>query len=490
MIDLSSLNPLKGQADASGAYALYLPAISPVYAKSLDGGNEKYRNRPFPNAIQDNIDALNFLDPNSNLFSSSWALYSAGNAELDLKNARERGIERIIHNRSPETKLVGDSGGYQFRTGAWQYDTDNRVTMDQLCENVLRWQEATCDVIMPLDLPPIDTGGLDNGKSVLRTYDQCLRGTLKNFEYFANNRDHSLQKPILNVLQGTSFQDQQRWYEAVRSTKFDGWAFSWASHENVMRVIHRLAILKNDGELENCQWIHFLGVARLRFAGALTLIMRALRKHVNPNLVLSFDASSPMLMAGKVGKGYHNWFFNDRGSLSEMTFDYHAVPRDIKYIGRKTPFPFVTSPIGHMLEMGHLCVNKKPTSNSSAWDGMSSTLLSNHNTYVHLHAIYQINRFMDHALCGDAQIKLPFEFFEFSNIVEYVLDPKTSLNQAKTRLGEQRDVLQWFDRKAIATVAQLTRSDTMVDWATTDLEEFSNDAEYPWIGEPPENCEY
>ncbi len=491
MVDLSLLNPLHNKEDALGAYALYLPAISPIYAKTLDRGTDKFIGRPLPEPIKNNLEALNFLNPSNPLFSSRWALYSAGNAELDLEKAKANNIESIIHNRDPASKLVGDCGGFQFLSGEWRYDTDDRGQMDALCDRVLKWQEGTCDVIMALDLPALFVAEPNKWKkSILKSYDQCLRGSLENFRFFERNRDYTLNKPILNVLQGTDFPAQQQWYEAVRDFRFEGWSFSWASHGSVQRVLHRLAIMKNDGKLENCQWIHFLGLARLRFAGALTLVMRALRRHVNPNLVISFDASSPMLMAGLIGKAYHNWWFKEKGTRSEMTFDYHSIPREVDFLGSKTPFPYLTSPIGQMLEMGHMCVNRNPKGNNSTWDGLSSSLLANHNTYVHLAAMLQINRFMDHALYGDTDICLPFEFGKFNEIVEYVLNPSTSFEAAVSRIYDHKDVLQWFDRKEVATVAQLIRPDNKVNWATTDLEPFPYATEHSWIGDGIEDCVY
>ena len=74
---------------------------------------------------------------------------------------------------SDDVLVVGDSGGFQIKTG-------NLTWKPELRETILRWLEDNCDIAMNLDIPP--------GGKVFTDYDECLKMSIENFEYFAKNR--------------------------------------------------------------------------------------------------------------------------------------------------------------------------------------------------------------------------------------------------------------------------------------------------------------
>ena len=502
--NVSSLNPLHGDRRAENAHALFLPSISAPYIAALQKPSSDYRKGKLPDSIRGSVDGINFLCESKGVFYNKWALISAGQVELDLAKVAA-GADKMVHTRDADTEIVGDSGGFQLLSGAWKIDPTDRKAMDAKCEQVLRWQEHSVDVMMALDVPTAilnkESKGLN--KSPITTAQQCLDITLANNQYFQDNR-LNFDKPILNVLQGPDFDAQQTWYEQVSRFKFEGWAFSWGAHGSVPRVIDRLVILHQDGKLENCPWIHFLGLSRLRFAGALTLLMRALREHVNPDIVISFDASSPILSAGRYGHAYHTWRFPLKGkSKGELTFDTYTMPRTQSLVGSNIAFPFLTSPIVRGLTLGDLCVNKKRNRYESAWDSLTPTMMAAHNTYVHLMSMAELNRMMDYSLknlakfgddgSGKTQIfDMPHQYDKFRLCVDRAFKGgigKAEAQRARGIIQDYHDVLEYFDRKHTITMKRLGTGEP-IDWGTSDLEEFAMYQETQPIACEPEDCEY
>ena len=68
---------------------------------------------------------------------------------------------------------------------------------------------------------------------------------------------------------------------------------------NNIRDIHmalkRIITLRDDELLQDRDWIHFLGTSKLEWAVMLTSIQRQIRKHINPNITVSFDCASPYI---------------------------------------------------------------------------------------------------------------------------------------------------------------------------------------------------
>ena len=503
--NVSWLNPLFHNSRAEDAHAIFLPSISNPYIASQQKPDSSYRKGNIPAALRGSVGGVNFLTETKGVFFNKWALISAGQVELDLAKVAA-GADKMVHTRDLDTQIVGDSGGYQILSGAWKIDPTDRSAMDKKCEEVLRWQEHSVEVMMALDIPSgileKEAKGLNHTN--IKTFQQCLDITNANNQYFQDNRDVTLGKTLLNVLQGATYDLQQAWYEQVSKFNFEGWSFSWHAHGSVPRVIERLMILHQDGKLQDCRWIHFLGLSRLRFAGALTMLMRALREHVNPDIVISFDASSPIIVGGKFGQAYHTWRFPMKGkNKAELTFDTYAMPRTQDLIGSTAPFPFITSPIARELTLGDLCVNKKRNKNQSSWDSLSPVMMAAHNTYVHLSSMAELNRMMDFALkdmkkrgkSDEEQIKifeLPHHYDKFRLCLDRVFGGgigTAEAQKARAVIQDYHNVLEYFDRKHTITMQMLGTGEP-VDWGTGDLEEFAMCRETPQIASEPEDCEY
>ena len=69
-------------------YAVFLPAISFIYADLLSkNAKEKYGDR-VPPLLPKGLDSLKFLYEDRAMFNYKWGLYSAGHAKLDIEKSK------------------------------------------------------------------------------------------------------------------------------------------------------------------------------------------------------------------------------------------------------------------------------------------------------------------------------------------------------------------------------------------------------------------
>ena len=102
----------------------------------------------------------------------------------------------------------------------------------------------------------------------LRTFQECLDATLFNLDYFVEHRENKTK--FLNVLQGTTWDDANTWYDAVKDYPFEGWAMGGNNMRDIEIALRRLIIMRDEGYLEGKDWIHFLGTSKLEWAVMLT----------------------------------------------------------------------------------------------------------------------------------------------------------------------------------------------------------------------------
>jgi hypothetical protein len=340
-------------------YALFLPATSSFYGSFIGYQRHRY---PYvtPNRIPQNfvndVESLNYLDPNNGLFYYKWCLYSAGHANLDLGKNDDR--ESLFRNRKRDGSswVLGDSGGFQIGKGVWagewrdptgpevaakmaeciakgielvpQLDAAGNVKLDKKGnpkttkvdhvklyqaqldaaqkkrEQVLVWMDALMDYGMVLDIPSwIARSPAGAAATNITSYELAVEATKYNNEYFIKNRNGNCK--FLNVLQGENHKQADDWYQKMKDfcdpTKyekpFNGWAMGGQNMCDVHLVLKRLVALKFDGLLEkgHQDWMHFLGTSKLEWALLLTDIQRAIRKYHNENFTISFDCASPFL---------------------------------------------------------------------------------------------------------------------------------------------------------------------------------------------------
>jgi hypothetical protein len=368
-------------------YSVFLPSISSMYAKYVSKANLT-RSSPFPTGLRQGWNDLNFIGDLTNLWNYKWSLYSAGHATLDPVAAAT--TESMIHGRDrKKTVLVGDSGGYQIATGVlkWPWVPGKNQTneaweadKDTIRMNTLRWLEHTADWAMLFDFPPagIIRYGFDEvtGASKhpgLKTYQDCLDGSIENAKFFMKHRKPGATK-FLNVLQGRNQQEGDDWWDICKDWPFEGWAFANVQGHSIALGMRRLIIMRDGHYLDNKDWVHYLGNGKIQAACSLTTIQRALRKYVNPRITLSYDAASPFVMSAK-GQMYLTYLLNP----DQLGFKSGPIPDNKNLKGSNV---LLTDYVKEHLEKAKVSINRPKLNDSAFGDLFACDDLVERETYI------------------------------------------------------------------------------------------------------------
>lgn len=423
MTDVKQENLTAKQQD----YAIFLPAISGFYStfvgKQRDPVNGPYVDPArFPQGLTD-MEQMNWLNKQKAFFPYKWSLYSAGHANLDL--TKQDWGEDMIRNRDPDTMILGDSGGFQIAKGLWEGDwkaNSGCPKAQKKRELVLTWLDTISNYGMILDVPSWVVHDKVASKACgIRSTQDAVDATKFNNEYFMNHRrgKNNGGARFLNVLQGNHHKAADEWYETMKEycdpqkypdTHFDGWAMGAQNTCDAHLIMRRMVALRYDNLLQEGKhdWMHFLGIGKLELAVFLTILQRAVRKHINPSFTISFDCASPFLATAN-GQVYFESVFphNDKWS-----YRMAAAADDKKYATdtRKWGQGIVAdgilpswqgSPIGDLLTMKDICIykpgdlNKIGKEGRTSWDSFSYALLMGHNVYAHIYAVQEANRRYD-----------------------------------------------------------------------------------------------
>ena len=362
--------------------AIYVPSISPGFAVAVHEGQWQ-RNLPIGVVPAD----LNFLNPGSELLRISHAMTSAGQALNQTKPCIVTARDRA------STLIIGDSGGYQIASGRLIINGDS----DRM--RILRWLEETADVAMTLDVP---TGPILKNPHLYRfkSTADCLAETLEHLKFFEANRK-SPHTRFLNVLQGNTPAEADAWYDAVKVFGFDGWAIAGVLRHNFYHLCRRILIMAHEGQLDGKSWIHILGTCELDTAVLLTALQRAINEHINPNLRISYDTSSPFRMLA-----YNSVYTLPSFTANGMTMGAKTAPDDICFIGSQVRWPWPSS-VGDRMVMGDFCVPGHRHTRRFR-DQLSETLAAHHNLGALCWGIATANRVFDaECLNHDHTVALP-----------------------------------------------------------------------------------
>ena len=387
-------------------YAVYLPAISSFYSTYI----AKQRLEKFipddriPEGFDRGIEGMNFLNPEQGYFYYKYGLYSAGHAQLDLQKSLTQ--ESMIQDRDrSKTMILGDSGGYQIGKGVLKFDWLNfeGAEATKTRQKILEWLELTADWSMMLDVPTWACDHIHSPKTGLKTFEDCLEKTRYNNDYFLENRLG--QTKWLNVLQGSDWDTAEKWYEGVKEfsdpkgkyagREAEGWAMGGANMCKMDITLKRLMTMRDEGMLTGKNWMHFLGTAQLDWSCYLTLIQRQIRKHINPEITISFDCASPFIATAH-GLVYTNAVHtNKRWSvIMDKAPDNKALAKS------DIPFPFA-SEMASRLNMGDICwyapgmLNKINKEGKTSWDSFAYALMMGHNVECHIVAVQRAQQLMD-----------------------------------------------------------------------------------------------
>jgi hypothetical protein len=292
-------------------------------------------------------------------FRYKYFLLSAG-ANYRNKEARK------AFGLSNDVLVLGDSGGFQIKTG-------NLNWKPELRETILRWSENNTDVFMNLDIPP--------GGDVFKEYDECLDISAENFRYYADNRDNE-NTDILNVLQATYDNRTQEWYDTVKEFKFDGWSIGGIAGSKISSMLYAIAILLEGKEhlKSNNKWLHMLGTAKVSDFLILEQLQKSLLK-VGSNMQVTTDSSSPDYAV--VFGGYYMGF-----SLKQKRMESINLPKREDIFNNELSPPYVV-PFDDILS------NVLSYKDIFEWNRGSFAGLSLHNTYVQLDCIRKMKEIVN-----------------------------------------------------------------------------------------------
>lgn len=470
----------KNLTDTQNDYALFLPATSGFYSTFI--GKQRFSNyvdpARVPQSLTSGVESLNYLDPDKGMFYYKWCLYSAGHANLDLNTVDES--EDMFRNRNRSTSWVlGDSGGFQIGKGVWPADWKNpNCPKAQLKrEQVLKWMDTHMDYGMCLDIPAWVVRSAAGRKATgIREPEEALDATFINNDYFIANRNGNCK--FLNVLQGEDHGASDKWYDSVKhycdtniygDKAFNGWAMGGQNMCDIELVLRRIVIMIHDKMLEQGQhdWMHFLGTSKLEWATVLTDIQRSVRKHHNPNFMISFDCASPFLATAN-GQVYTNTEIEDR---AKWVYRMQAGADNKKYATDTRLFKevvvddgifkkFESSPVIDDLKINDICIygqgipnwaeielcidpvklfknpdllnnprywiklgdlNKIGKVGATSWDSFSYALLMGHNVWSHINAVQISNAAYDNDIVPAMLVSEKFNRTYVRDIIDLII---------------------------------------------------------------------
>lgn len=412
-------------------YAIFLPAISNAFVGPLKKVNQEpdyYAPSRVPANFEYGVAGLNWLEPKNAYFNYKWSLYSAGHAQLDLN--RDDEMHDVIRSRDrANTWLLGDSGGFQIGKGVWAGDWKNVNCPNAQKQRklVLGWMDAFMDYGMGLDIPVwlcrIPKASAATG---INSYQDAVNATDINNQYFIQNRKGDCK--FLNVLQGEHHAQADDWYEHMKhycdpkkhERHFNGWAMGGQNMCDPHLMLKRLITIIYDGLLEpgKQDHMHFLGTSRLEWAGLLTDVQRAVRKHFNPKFTITFDCASPFLAAAN-GQIYREigleprgkWTYRMSGGVDDKKYSNDTRLYSDAVLNDKLFPTFEDSPVSSRCMIKDICtyapgdLNRIGKEGKTSWDTLSYAILMSHNTYMHIEAVQRANREYDKGVMPDMLIK-------------------------------------------------------------------------------------
>lgn len=410
--------------DKQKDYSLFLPAISGFYSSYV--GKQRHEEHipkdRVPARFENGIEGLNFLNPEEGYFKYKWGLYSAGHADLDTTKFVPS--EEMIRTRSKDSFVLGDSGGFQIAKGVWEGDwrAGSGCPLAQKKRvQVLDWMENYMNYGMTLDIPGwVWRTPKGRNATKIESYDQAVAASKYNFEYWMKHRRGNCK--FLTVLQGDDHTQADQWYEEMKkysdpkhfpNDHFNGWAMGSQNKCDIHLILKRLVVMIYDGLLEEGvqDWIHYLGTSKLEWAMMFTDIQRAIRKHHNPKLSISFDCASPFLATAN-GQVYWQNNLEDKGRWSYQMIKCiddkkyskdHRMFRDVA-VNDGYFKEFISSPIIDRMEINDVChygkgdLNKIGKEGRTSWDSFAYALLMGHNVYAHIKSVQDGNERYDQGI--------------------------------------------------------------------------------------------
>lgn len=393
---MTEQGPPRHLPEFTGDAAVYLPALGKSFVDTVSSCIYDLRGGDYP-ASFNHLSVLNFLDDVFGYFFYPNALYSAGVADLQSMPA-------ILENRDrSRTRLICDSGGYSV-------GSDN-LKADPL--TILRWMEQVGDIGATLDIPTWVIG--DNSK--YESFGDCLSPTIEYLKIF--QKEHKTDMLFLNCLHGRDEKEIEDWFEEVSKFTFArGYAFGSALTANLYQALRMLIKLRDNQTLESVPWIHWFGRGDGATYVALTFIQRIIRKSINPEITLSFDASSASRKMYSWGSIDSYWL--PSGGKNPVRLETENAEKRLRGVDPELPYPNAASPVMRSVCVGDIFHDDKI-------DRLGSAIIAAHNIYVHLWSHFDAlmlaeTEHWNRTLLGKPPRNQANELLSVKHIIENVFD--------------------------------------------------------------------
>jgi hypothetical protein len=423
-------------ADKWDGLAVYLPALQRGYAEFCYRPKRDVRDGTLPSNMSPRD--LDFLKKRSKFFHQKYALYSVGQHDKSVID----NMSSVTERKADESVLIGDSGGFQLGVGTLkgleEIDDKNPTNIMNAwsdfgeVERVTRISDAYFDYSMTLDAPLWAQRDDVRDKTPFGklSTQQLIDLTYEHLKYHAaNSGKFGRRTKWLNVLQGIDSikpGSQKAWYDMAKQFDFEGWAFAGEvglrNRAGVTPFLRTAKLMQLDKQFDGKEWVHFLGMTRLKWAVLFTAFQRALRKTVSENIQVSYDSASFSIQGGRLDVGIlMPEFTSDESSWASMPTD-DGFPVGEKYAVDSPVYPFPN-------EYSHSPISKYVTLNdmnpkAGMWkrrkfDTLSSQFLIAHNAYTYARAFIEANQLAFSNKAADLK-RVPDRLLEALNVVERI----------------------------------------------------------------------
>ncbi len=397
-------------------YAIYLPAVNTTYPKIID--DLLPAGRPVPANFT--LDDLAFWSGNSTYWNHKFILHSIGGYDVGTD---PRGP--LFRKQPGDFLMVGDCGGFQIGKGTLKGLKDLKPGMTEQeavaawGRNyeaklwIINWLEQYCDYAMTLDMPLWATTGYGTNSPFHNCSEASLLAmTLENLRLI--EREKQGKTKWLNVIQGTTPENTEIWWQTVKWFRGGGWSLAGAAgwRGGLYNVLRTVLTMRDEGAFEPGQdWVHFLGVSQPKWDIFLSAIQRQLRKD-NPNIQISFDSASPFESGGArdqyaippaLGTNIYDW---------QVSYKTLTALKSYADTSQTISSP-LASPLGRNLHMSDLVVDDREMSGRRI-DKFSNAFLMNHNVWVYLDAGRRANL----TAANDPSHSIPNQFRAVLEIIE------------------------------------------------------------------------
>lgn len=384
--------------DRAKDFAAYTPSLQLASAERTAGANEKLRKGELPATLT--AADFDYLRPDNRFWHYKWVLATAGHFKGKTK-------PNAILNRKRDSFTVIDSSGFQCGQGTleeivpWRKSADDPQLIMRLWREhdvkmeIIRYLCNNADVAVTIDIP---LWARHVAMSPFRNLSaaELMRLSVENLKLICDVRGRFRPTKFINVLQGESVEEEQVWFEAVKSFPLEGW--SLAGHVGQMggigRVLRRLLLLRDGGLLESPHdHVHILRLSRVRWCPIVTAIQQVVRETVNPNFTITYDSSSPYRLAG-IGMSYASLNTFGPDLQKEWSIPSASFPLGYGFTNDKTPRPLsqswgkhlpkpLLSPIAQQLTLQDINV-RGGKMDIRTLDGFGDEFITNHNVWVYV----------------------------------------------------------------------------------------------------------